>query len=303
MKKNISVKIRNVDIYVDLLFFLVVPIPVLCGYAWEFAAVFASALAHEAGHIALACLLGAGVRSIRILPVGLNAEIDESGLCKYKKLAIYMAGPLVNIAIALMLYFVGFYGPDAWGAKFFAMVNLYLAVFNLLPILPLDGGRVLASVMSERVGFILTERYVKAFTLVLASIISLLGIVQILGKDHRFNLILIGIYIFLCLKSGKMEARMVNIKNMLYRRSRFLNKGVYPARNLAVIKSLRISEAIRSMDFDRFHIIHVLDHSLNIVGELTEYHVLEAMIKHSPDITFEELLAMIGGDGSPSSPR
>ncbi|RCX20804.1 stage IV sporulation protein FB [Anaerobacterium chartisolvens] len=293
MKKNVSVKIRNVDISVNLLFFLVMPIPALCGYVWEFAAVFASALAHEAGHIAVACLLGAGISSIRILPVGLNAEIDESGLCKYKKLAIYVAGPLVNIAIGLLLHFISFYLPYAWWTKFFAMVNLYLAVFNLLPVLPLDGGRVLESIMSERVGFILTERYVKVFTLVLASIISLLGIVQILGEDHRFNLVLIGIYIFLCLKSGKMEAGMVNIKNMLYRRSRFLNKGVYPARNLAVIKSLRVSEAIRSMDFDRFHIIHVLDNGLNIVGELTEHHVLEAMIKHSPDITFEELLAMM----------
>jgi len=53
-------------------------------------------------------------------------------------------------------------------------------------------------------------------------------------------------------KSDRPEEILMNIRNLLFKRSRFLKKGVYPGRELVVLESTRLGELIKSMDFDRF---------------------------------------------------
>lgn len=88
-----------------------------------------------------------------------------------------------------------------------------------------------------------------------------------------------------------MENAFMNIRQMIYRRSKLLKKGIYPARDLVVLKSTLVSEAIKSMDFDRFHLIYVLDEHLQIHKILTENEIMDA-ITHADGndtMTFELL--------------
>ena len=82
----------------------------------------------------------------------------------------------------------------------------------------------------------------------------------------------------------------MNVKNIIYRRARLLKKGIYQARDLVVIKSVQMSEILKSMDFDRFHIVYVLDENLNIVKVLTEQEIIDGLLKYNTEITFEEYI-------------
>ena len=85
----------------------------------------------------------------------------------------------------------------------------------------------------------------------------------------------------------------MNIKNLLFKRSRFLKKGIYPGRELVVLKSVHIGDVIKSMDFDRFHIVYIVDESMRLVKVLTEQDVLEGVLRHDPNMRFEDLLKVM----------
>ncbi len=116
-------------------------------------AVFGCVLAHELGHALIARRFGIQTRDITLYPFGGIASITSQP-APWAELGIAFAGPLVNVLIALaLLPFVGF--PVPAGAqplpgfleKLFA-ANVALALFNLLPALPMDGGRVLRALLA-----------------------------------------------------------------------------------------------------------------------------------------------------------
>ena len=82
----------------------------------------------------------------------------------------------------------------------------------------------------------------------------------------------------------------MNMRQILYRRSRLLRKGIYPARDLVVMKTARLGDTLKNMDFDRFHIIYVLDDSLRIAGVFTESEIIDALAGAPEDMTFEGLI-------------
>ena len=126
---------------------------------------FASILAHELGHSLVAQREGIRVRAITLWLLGGVAEIERDASTPGAEFRIAAAGPLVSVALA-----IGFLGSAyAWDALavvdpgsgpsliatmlwWLGIVNGFLAVFNLLPAAPLDGGRILTSVLWWRSG-------------------------------------------------------------------------------------------------------------------------------------------------------
>ena len=88
----------------------------------------------------------------------------------------------------------------------------------------------------------------------------------------------------------------MNIKNIVYRRSRLVTKGIYPAREIVVMKNVKLSEVIKVMDYANiFHIVNVLDEQLRVIKIMTEQEILDALMINSVDTTFERLLTVPEG--------
>ena len=106
---------------------------------------FACLLAHELGHALVARRLGARVRGITLFLLGGLSEISEEISAPGNEFAIALAGPLVSAALggAFALAAFAAEGPVEAVAASLALGNLFLALFNLIPGLPLDGGRLL----------------------------------------------------------------------------------------------------------------------------------------------------------------
>ncbi|RME74038.1 MAG: site-2 protease family protein [Chloroflexi bacterium] len=125
---------------------------------------FTLVLLHELGHSLAALGFGIGVRDITLLPIGGVARLERMPEKPLQELVIALAGPLVNVLLAVgLLPVVGGLGllqgegfslrlftqPGLLGWLMFLLsANVSLAVFNMLPAFPLDGGRVFRAIMA-----------------------------------------------------------------------------------------------------------------------------------------------------------
>ncbi len=248
-------------------------------------------LVHELGHVAVAAVLGRAVCTIRLLPVGFNAEIAENDLKGFNNILVYLGGPAVNLSLAASGHLISaYYLNNSNNMTFFIYANIYLALFNLLPVLPLDGGVILREIIAGRAGIFSASRHIKNIGNILAAGMILLGTLQFMGNKWNFSMILIGMYVFFSSGKGETEAAIMNVKSIIYRRARLLKKGIYQVRHLVAIKTMHMSEILKNLDFDRFHIVYVLDESLNVIKVLTEQQIIDGMLKYNSELTFEEFI-------------
>src|SRR4051794_7603514 len=134
---------------------------------------------HEMGHAVAASFFSWRIKKISLLPFGGVAEMDEHGNRPLKEEAIVtIAGPLQHVwmmGLAYVLYQLSWVSPDLYGQ--FIEFNVMVLVFNLLPIWPLDGGKLVYLWRSQNEAFPVAHRktlWISAFSLILFSLLLLL---------------------------------------------------------------------------------------------------------------------------------
>src|SRR4026208_653571 len=126
---------------------------------------FLCVLLHEFGHIFTARAFGVPTPYVTLLPIGGVAQLERIPEEPWEEFLIAIAGPLVNVAIALALMaFAGAHlgtgelyaggSPPTSLSDRLAAVNLFLAAFNMIPAFPMDGGRVLRALLAVRMGYV-----------------------------------------------------------------------------------------------------------------------------------------------------
>jgi Zn-dependent protease/CBS domain-containing protein len=177
---------------------------------------FACVLAHEFGHIFTARAFGVATPDVTLLPIGGVARLERIPEKPREEFLIAIAGPLVNVAIAFGLVALAGASLDAShlaaveSARIsmvdrLAVVNLFLAAFNMIPAFPMDGGRVLRALLAIRLGFVRATEVAATIGQWVAFGLGFIGL--------RYNPMLIFIAIFVYLAAAS-EARLVSLRAM-----------------------------------------------------------------------------------------
>lgn len=166
----------------------------------------ASILAHELGHATVAKRQGVGVLGITLSLLGGYAQLDRQAPTPRAEFTIAAAGPAVNLVIGTVLggltygaYRLTLAGDLVLGALLWlAGVNIVLAVLNLFPAAPLDGGRVLTAALWKRLGEAETARIISGRAgLLLGLVVGLIGFVQLAGGGWQGVVTLVvGLFLF-----------------------------------------------------------------------------------------------------------
>jgi len=191
----------------------------LAGSGWAvamFTSIFACVILHELGHSLVAQQLGVQVKSITLLPIGGVAALRTIPENPWHEIAITVAGPMVNAAIACMLipltglpshWLIITMPRDLHGLLVtLVQANTTLFLFNLIPAFPMDGGRLLRAVLA------LVVPYRQATTVAAMVGQGLAILFVVVGLKISLWLILIGAFIFI---GAEGEERVVRMRGEL----------------------------------------------------------------------------------------
>ena len=178
-------------------------------------AFFASVLVHELGHSRVALRNGIPIRGITLFVFGGVAQIGREPGSPGVEFRIAIAGPLTSLTIAALFGGLGAAGGSvplvAVPALWLARINLAVALFNLLPGFPLDGGRVLrAAVWAWTGSFDRGNRTAAAAGEVMALALIGIGTFRAIGSDFVGGvwLVLIGWFLHSAVLAGRAQAAL-----------------------------------------------------------------------------------------------
>ena len=165
------------------------------GWLQQSLILFASVVLHEAGHVMTAKKLKIKVYEVELLPYGGVARMEE--LSKFggsAEAVVSAAGPAVSLALALLCYFFSGFSELF---EFAFGVNLVICAFNLLPVLPLDGGKIARNLMVFFIGFRQATRLLALLGKAAAFILLGINIQMLLSGGRSVALILAATFIYI----------------------------------------------------------------------------------------------------------
>ncbi len=209
---------------IDLKIFLIILLFFLTNQIKIYAIMMICAFLHELGHMVAGILLKMKPEKIEIIPIGvsitfklntndINKKIGKSNKLEIKKILVALAGPITNMIIILTTINISNDGINMLEKAVIIYANIILMLLNLLPIYPLDGGRILKSFFSIYVGKRKSEEITNITSFITILIIT---IISIIATYYSRNIAIVAIIIYMWILLIK-EIKTYKIKKRIYK--------------------------------------------------------------------------------------
>ncbi|MGE5544199.1 MAG: M50 family metallopeptidase [Bacillota bacterium] len=281
--------IKEVNLAINPLFLLVCLIYLCTGFV-EVLWVILALIVHEAGHVLMALICGLRLLRVELFPFGGQITTEEMvGDSPGREIAVAMAGPVFSLFSAGLTYIMEGNLRVA-GFSFFMEFSLLLGLFNLLPALPLDGGRILKALCSTKVGLRRATLVGSWSGQILALVLLVAGLYMGYRDPRALNLLLV---------AGFMGYKAREEMQMLpYGFTRYLlRKRLMPgecgmATGMLIVAHhrVKVSRILYRNLPETIAVVLVIDTQGKVQGVLTERVLIEAMLTRGPMATLGELL-------------
>jgi Zn-dependent protease/CBS domain-containing protein len=239
--------------------------------------VFGIVVLHELGHAFAARHYGIATRDITLLPIGGVARLERMPEDPRQEIVVALAGPAVNFFLAGLLYL--WLTPEelrsAWSLQLnegmllprLFTVNVMLAVFNLIPAFPMDGGRVLRALLAFRGDYVQATQTAAAVGQFVA---LLFGFIGLLAPNPLLLFVALFVYMGAAAESGMVQVRAALA-------------GIPVAR--AMVREFHALHPEDSLDVAVQHVLAGFQHDFpvvadgKVVGVLTRGDLLAALAK------------------------
>lgn len=216
---------------------------------------------HEMAHCITAICFGAKIKQIWFTPIGERAMIKGIEKPSFlQRQLIFLSGPLVSFCAAVICILCG--------SSIFCNFNIMLAIFNLLPFLPLDGGNLTLYAASQKYGMLRSASVLVKISKGFGYFLMAVGVIQVILYPFDISLLLIGCYIVYSNKKEYLQITYQTYQALLSDSTVIKQvEQVYTKRNV------KLGELVSRMHFDRYFFY------CSVVGEVVEWKSQKEVMK------------------------
>ncbi|EEG78137.1 site-2 protease family protein [Dethiobacter alkaliphilus] len=252
------------------------------GYLGETLILFSLVLAHETVHMLIARAHGLEVGDVELFPFGGVARIEDVlELDPQVESNVALAGPLFNfvlVAISMVLYA----NLPGWQQNemflFFIRCNLVLGFFNLLPALPLDGGRILRARLCGSLGFQQATELAIRISQIMASLLLLLGFYLFYTGHFHLTLFVAAFFLYFAAAKERTVAMYSFIRSLGRKKKILYEQGVMPLTTLMALDEAPLKDVLRRFAMKKYHRIVVVNKDGRVLGEVMESDVVDTIV-------------------------
>jgi len=242
------------------------------GWGFDFLMLAIAVTSHELSHMICAKAFGCQIRKMHVSALGEMSVLgDMERLAPAKRVAIITAGPSCNLIMAVIALHFGF--------ELFAFYNFILCGFNLLPIFPLDGAKLVQLFLGNRVGVLLANRFTLRAGFICCMILIGLGVIQAILYAPNITMLCMGIVLWYRNRSLQIELTGEFYIAMLNK------KPILPVKFIFSQIKQPIADIVNAMGWDYFLIVVCPDNSL-----INENQVMNHILQHGLTGTLEDAL-------------
>lgn len=267
---------EEVRVHISPMMLIMAVVFVALGRTYEFACSLTAVILHECAHARVAKRYGYALDTIRLMPYG-AALCGNVDMRPKHEAIIAAAGPIFNLVVALIFAAMWWLIPTSYlFTQVFCMCNIYIGVFNLLPVYPLDGGRIALALLSPKLGRARAYKIMRIVSFVFG--IAAIGLF-ILSAFYSLNVCFLAVGLFMTVSALIPDAR-ATYKPLfaLAERKSKLNRP-RDTRFYSVNGSSPLSELCAALDPEKVTVFRVYDENMRYLGELDENALFDAAAK------------------------
>jgi stage IV sporulation protein FB len=280
-------RIAGIDFKVNLAFLLLGLIYILLGLGQEVLLISTAVLTHELAHTMVALHLGVRISQVELLPFGGQAVIEDyTGLEPKKEIYSALAGPLLSLFLAAVFYWI-----IPWQGPLFSLffyINLFLGCFNLLPALPLDGGRILRAILSGKLGYRKATLTAVFLGKAAAMIIGASGIYWFWHARSGANLIIISILLFWAASREKNMLAYAFMRFLLNKKQQLSQLGFMESQQLAALPNTSVKIILDNSRPSAYLSVLIIGDDESAIGIVTEAELIECLLEKGPDCCLKD---------------
>lgn len=248
------------------------------GHGYDFLAYTVAVVIHEMGHSAAAEKFGYALNEIRLMPYGAEIEGNLDGVKPSDEIKIAVMGPITNIMVAIIFTAIWWLIPSSYFfTQTFVYANIINALFNFMPVFPLDGGRIMFCLLSKKMPQFKALKIIKITGLVLGCALIVSFVVSIFFEIN-LSFCILGIFVFLCALVGEKKESYVRIYNRTYR-TQNIKKGL-EIKEIAVSVDMPIGKIIKLFSSSYYYYVKVFDHQLKSIITLSETQIEDFLLTY-----------------------
>ncbi len=285
-------RVYGVEIYLNKAFLVLLGLFFMAGVLGKGLIAFAVVFLHEIAHVTAARHFGVHVSDVELLPFGGVSHMGgEIVFDPTREMYVAAAGPATNLLLLGLGIALKNYGlwDDNLG-PFFLQCNLMVAVFNLLPALPLDGGRVFRAYLARRTGFREATYRAAWWGQFWGIVIVLGGAIGLAVGLSGLDIIVIGLFLFYAATREKSLAPYHFIRHLAQKKKELAAAGVLPGEPLVSFDTVRLGDVIRTFVPQRFYLVLLLDRNWQYRGVVNEVQIIDALLTEGVDVPVGSLI-------------
>lgn len=285
-------RLLGVEIYLNPFFLILLALFFIAGVLGRGLVAFGVVLVHEVAHALVARRLGVPLDEVELLPFGGVARAGtELAVDPAREIPVALAGPASNLI--LFALGVACKNNGLWHSElgpFFLQCNLLVGMLNLLPAMPLDGGRVLRAILARRIGVRRATYRVAGLGQFFGAVTGLAGILGIRAGYCGLDIPVTALFLFYAATRERMAAPYLLMQLVMRKQHELAREGTLPAAHLVAMEHVPLVDVAARFVPRRFHLVVVLDRDWRPLGTVTETTLIDALMNRGANVPVGDLL-------------